>query len=511
MQLNPYSVVVFLCAVLMAAIAGYAWRHRATTGAQMFAIFLFAQIVYTLGYCLELASRSLPLMLVWSRVEYLGIYTFPTFFLLFVIQYTGSASWLTRRKILLFCLVPAILLIAKFTDPWFHLIYATTWVDTAAPVPVLAFTRGPVYYLGGTYTLLMIASGVFLLWYKRRYSSALYRSQATVVSLVALAALIFYIVYLSGVVVVPSLQHLDPFAFSYALWGMILGWALFRFRLFDLTPVARASLVENLPDSVIVLDSQCRIVDTNPAAQALFNWDTPPIGQSAWQVLDGWIQMPSGCPGEDMLRLETRRETNGAVLYYDVLISALREKHGQLAGHLLIIHDITDQKRTEEMLRDLSLVDDLTGLNNRRGFYLLASQLLLTLQRMDLGAILVFADLDDLKQINDTLGHTAGDQALMDAAQILKDSFRTSDLIARLGGDEFIAMAIETQDKTGEAILARIQQKVVTFNLQGSRPYKLSISFGLARCEPGKPGVLETLIHEADQAMYMQKRARVQV
>jgi diguanylate cyclase (GGDEF)-like protein/PAS domain S-box-containing protein len=510
MQLNIYSVIIFFCAVLMAAIAGYAWRHRATPGAQMFAIFLFAQIIYTLGYSLELASLSLPLMLIWSRVEYLGIYTFPTLFLLFVIQYTGSASWLTRRKFVLFCLVPVILLFAKFTDPWFHLIYATTWVDTQAPIPVLAFTRGPVYYLGGTYTLLMIASGVFLLWYKRRYSSPLYRSQATVISLVALAGLIFYFIYLSGVVVVPSLAHLDPFAFSYAVWGSILGWALFRFRLFDLTPVARAALVENLPDAVIVLDSQCRIVDTNPAALMLFGWNSSPIGQPARQALSDWIQLPTGCPADDQIRSQVSREENGETHHYDVRISALRERRGQVGGHLMIIHDITEQKRNEEMLRDLSLVDDLTGLNNRRGFYLLARQLLLTLERMDLGAVVIFADLDSLKRINDTLGHTTGDQAIMDAAQIMRDSFRSSDIIARLSGDEFIGMAVETTEKSGDAILARLQQKTITFNLQSNRPYKLSISFGMARCEPGSPAVLETLIHNADQAMYTQKRARSQ-
>ena len=121
-----------------------------------------------------------------------------------------------------------------------------------------------------------------------------------------------------------------------------------------------------------------------------------------------------------------------------------------------VVADITERKWAEEKLRELSLIDDLTGLYNRRGFLTLASQQLKIAHRLKQGLALFYLDLDRMKWINDTLGHREGDRALIDTASILRNTFRASDIVARIGGDEFIGLSIETSEMNGKMIMDRL-------------------------------------------------------
>jgi PleD family two-component response regulator len=116
-----------------------------------------------------------------------------------------------------------------------------------------------------------------------------------------------------------------------------------------------------------------------------------------------------------------------------------------------------ERHRMQEQIRSLSLVDELTGLYNRRGFLTLASQQLKLAHRLKKRMLLVFADLDGMKRINDTLGHQEGDKALIEIAKILKETFRESDIIARLGGDEFVVLTLEKSVSSDDAITKRLQ------------------------------------------------------
>lgn len=171
--------------------------------------------------------------------------------------------------------------------------------------------------------------------------------------------------------------------------------------------------------------------------------------------------------------------------------------------------DITEQKRAQEELRALSLIDELTNLYNRRGFLTLARQQLKMADRMHRGMFLIFADLDDLKEINDSQGHPAGDQALKDVAKIMKDTFREPDILARIGGDEFVVLAIEgASAANAEVLSARFSDNLTGFNEKGHRPYPLSLSQGVVRLVPGRLTSIEDLLAQADRLMYEKKRLK---
>ncbi len=167
-----------------------------------------------------------------------------------------------------------------------------------------------------------------------------------------------------------------------------------------------------------------------------------------------------------------------------------------------------NRMRTESELRALSLVDDLTGLYNRRGFLTLARQQLKIANRTKKEMVLIYADLDDLKWINDNLGHDEGDRAIRDISLILREAFRESDIIARMGGDEFVALVIDILSGRGESLVERIEGRVYALNAQKERGYQLSVSLGHSLYDPEKPCTVAELLSEADRMMYRNKMAK---
>lgn len=162
-------------------------------------------------------------------------------------------------------------------------------------------------------------------------------------------------------------------------------------------------------------------------------------------------------------------------------------------------------RRNAELLKSLSLVDELTQLHNRRGFFELARQNLKIARREHHSMGLFFIDLNGLKQINDNLGHLAGDEALRDAAGILRQTFRDSDILARIGGDEFVALAHVSRDTN--ALRQRLREHLADFNASRQRPYLLDVSIGTTVVNVTTDDDIESMIARADAAMYEEKRA----
>ncbi|MBD2676526.1 MULTISPECIES: sensor domain-containing diguanylate cyclase [Nostoc] len=193
----------------------------------------------------------------------------------------------------------------------------------------------------------------------------------------------------------------------------------------------------------------------------------------------------------------------------DRQLDALHRLSRQAIAQMELIQEIHNRKQAEIEGRQLSLTDELTGLHNRRGFFLLAEQQLKIAHRMKLLCWVIFIDLDGLKQINDTLGHDVGDALIIDAGRLLKQSFRKSDIVARLGGDEFIVF-ISSYFKDAENIQTHLQTNIANFNQQQNRSYEISMSMGIQRYSPETNMSLEQLIAKSDELMYAHKRLKRQ-
>jgi len=164
--------------------------------------------------------------------------------------------------------------------------------------------------------------------------------------------------------------------------------------------------------------------------------------------------------------------------------------------------------KLQDHLRELSITDELTGLSNRRGFFAFAQQQMKHARRNGERMVLFFADLDDLKGINDTFGHVAGDRALADAARIFVETFRDSDIIARMGGDEFAVILGNAPDSGIENVRNRLEKHLVEYNARREGSFPLTVSMGLAIFDPAKPSTVDDLIKQADERMYEEKMRR---
>ena len=199
---------------------------------------------------------------------------------------------------------------------------------------------------------------------------------------------------------------------------------------------------------------------------------------------------------------------DGSIIDVSLNVSAIRDKNGNITHSRSIWHDITERKKQEEIIRALSITDQLTGLYNRRGFMTLGEQQLRVAERTKSGVLILFADLDGLKQINDKLGHKSGDEAINETAQALKEVFRNMDIVARMGGDEFAVLTTETSGEYADIIKNRIQHKLDILNLPTDRQYNLSLSIGVVYHPPPPPNSLDGLLSSADTLMYEQKQRK---
>jgi diguanylate cyclase (GGDEF)-like protein/PAS domain S-box-containing protein len=196
---------------------------------------------------------------------------------------------------------------------------------------------------------------------------------------------------------------------------------------------------------------------------------------------------------------------DGSLKYIKARGLVIRDTEGKLIRAIGINWDITEQKNLEENLRNLSLTDDLTGLYNRRGFFMMGEPLLKLAKRYQMSVFLLYADMDKFKEINDVLGHKEGDQAIIDTANIFKATFRETDIVARIGGDEFVVIFMTGKREDADIVTARFKEHVMAHNKKNHRAYKLSISTGMSCWDPRDTRSIDDLLNQAEKLMYEEK------
>jgi diguanylate cyclase (GGDEF)-like protein/PAS domain S-box-containing protein len=203
---------------------------------------------------------------------------------------------------------------------------------------------------------------------------------------------------------------------------------------------------------------------------------------------------------------EYKSERDGK--YFLQTFSPMNDSDGNIIAVNVISKNITRLKEVEEKLRALSFTDELTGLYNRRGFFALAEQQIKLAGRDNRERFLISADFDNLKAINDNMGHNTGDMALIETSVVLKESFRDTDIIARIGGDEFAVLLIGNSPVKMDKIINRLRSNMNLNNNRKKREYKLSLSIGSVLYNPEKPNLVDGLLSMADKLMYEEKKQK---
>lgn len=296
----------------------------------------------------------------------------------------------------------------------------------------------------------------------------------------------------------------------------------------DITPRKRAEeeirrltdfnrdIVETMLDGLVISDAEGVIKFVNPPAAQM-------LGYTPFEMIGRHSDLIIPEDQRDLVRRADERRLRGRADRYEldlqkksgerlsVLVSGVpRTEDGRFAGTLGVFSDISERKNLEREIRELSLRDELTKLLNRRGFFEIAPQTIKYAERLKKRLVLLYADVDDFKDVNDRLGHQEGDRILVDIGLVIKKAFREYDLVARFGGDEFVILAMESSRATPRSLRERLEERVDLYNgrTKADRGYRVALSIGVAIWDPEFPAPLEDLISQADARMYEDKNAR---
>lgn len=294
-------------------------------------------------------------------------------------------------------------------------------------------------------------------------------------------------------------------------------------------------LLEHLPVGVYQTTPDGRIIESNQALAELLGYGHPE-DLSDKDVKQFYVHQQDrvehlGKLDESLTHyyeFELKRR-DGDVILVRAYPRAVKGKDGKVEYYSGVLVDITEQRQAKEnlqealeelessnqerekmifRLKNLSLLDDLTGLYNRRGFFSAADDQMQGARDKGIKIYFLFMDLDNLKWINDSFGHQIGDQALVSFAELLNKALRRSDIKGRLGGDEFAILARQTTDDVVEIMVARLQANIQRFNEHKEHPFHLAVSIGISIFDPLEPCSIDELIAQADKLMYEQKQIK---
>lgn len=348
LYLLPY-LISFLISL---SVALYAWQRRSVPGARPFALVAASQAAWTFGYLFELNSETLAGKIFWDDIQYIAAFLWPLAFLAFALAYTRRPfrhpfrSWtLLSLPFVLFC---GLLL----TDRFHGLVRPSASLVSGEPFAALTYDFTTAVWLISSYAYALSFIALYLLLATFIRAQSLYRRQMFFVVMGTLIPLLGIMLTLFGVTF--TFQR-DTTPLTFAVSNLLIAWGLFRYRLFDIVPVARDAVFDGMSDFVLVLDGNNRLVDINPAAERALGWPAKRlIGQPAADVLATWGDLISEFQGETSLKTEIQMEYQGEAHILALRITPLHRDDQRGHGRIIVARDVTERKRAEQALQERS-------------------------------------------------------------------------------------------------------------------------------------------------------------
>jgi signal transduction histidine kinase len=375
-RLLLYTVLLAIAGLTSGILAAFMWHRRPGAGARFFALTMTAVSFWATTDLLAQLSDGLATKLFWSKATYLGIVLVPIGWIGFVLSYTGRNRLLTTRNLAVLSIHPLLTLIFVWINP-FGLFYREVGLDRSGVVPMLDLEKGPAFWFHTIYAYAVLIAGLYLFLRSRLRGPRVYQRQA---AFVMISVMVPWVANAVSIFELVPLGHLDLTPFAFTISGVAIAWGVLRHRLFDLMPLARDAVMESLSQGLIVLDRQDRVVDINPAAEAMADVERRAVlGRRVSDVLPVYGEvishydnlnevheevLVSRPPQHQAYAEETSEEATSSeaaspeaasseaasLRVYEVRVHPLRDDPGVLTGRLLVVQDITEYKRSETVL-----------------------------------------------------------------------------------------------------------------------------------------------------------------
>ncbi len=350
----PFQYTLFVvCAPLTALIslgmAAYARRTSPSPETSTLTWLIGAIAGWLVFNTVEVVDPTENGTVFWSKVSYGFIAFSPVLWLAFALQYTGQRKWLARSRFWVFGSIPLLTTFLGWTNDWHFLLWTEYRFAPVNGMLALNVGHGPWFWVHAVWSYSLVFLGAALIVRQYFKSFTLYRQQSLWMVLGAITPVLVNAVYIFRLIP-PLKKDYTPLSFALASLAFLVG--IFRYRLFDLKPVAREAVIDSMTDAMLVIDRQDRIIDLNPAAQSLLCLPAGKvIGQTAAEVFHPWQDLVERIRDKLEGRAEIVLERNAACQYYDLRVSPLADQRGQAAGRLIVLRDITGRKEAEAALR----------------------------------------------------------------------------------------------------------------------------------------------------------------
>jgi len=340
-----YTIGNLIGAMITVGLAGYAWRNRDSPAATALAVLTTGGCVWPASVVIQNASSTYLISRIGIQLAYVGITVSVTGWLAFSFALSHREEWLNRKIVALLAIDPILINTLGATNDLHHLFWAEIG---PAPETIngVTSTFGPFFWVHTVYMYLLLAAGTVLLLEHVLRSRNVYRWQAIAVLVAVAGPWTGSIVFLTGIVPV----DFGPMGFVVA--GVTLSWAIFRYRLTDLAPVARDRVVETIGDPVFVLDSDERVVDINAAGRQHFGSEEEDevIGNLAREAFAEHAVLFDRYQDVDSTEDEIELVVDSEPKKYEIEISPVYSAGDRLVGRLFLLHDITEQKHRQREL-----------------------------------------------------------------------------------------------------------------------------------------------------------------
>jgi len=367
-QLVPYAIPLFVGAALLIFTAFFALSRGSTSAGTFLAISNILLAVYVVGYAMELGQSTISGVLFWAKIGHLGLAPAPVAWFLLILAYTDRRKLISLFNILLLMTIPIITIIFTWTNQIHEWMWKDLHFQEGVAVKTAVFTPGPWYWVNVIYINLLILFAIGLLIRTFLRLPKLFRRQIIVLSIGLVAPVAVYFINLIALTSGVPLPGVNWQAYAFIFTALIISLGVLNYQLFDIGPVARDAIFDDMDESVIVIDKRMRIIDINPAAEKTFNCSrTQVIGQTIEELS---VAGEKGILNKFFNSSKSRDDIVIDGLVFDASLSQLARKRGQSNGWLFVMRDISKRRQMEEeqkkLIADLqeaySKVKTLSGL-----------------------------------------------------------------------------------------------------------------------------------------------------
>ncbi|MGD9780191.1 histidine kinase N-terminal 7TM domain-containing protein [Methanomethylovorans sp.] len=353
MYFNVYSIPLFISCIIVCILLYYIKDYKKTPGSKYIPLLLSSIAFYSFFYALEISSTDLQTLMLFYKLEYIGISFVPLFFLLFIMSYSGKKNILPMPLMAFFLGISITTILVVFTTEHHTLFHRIYYINYDGLFPVLDYGPGIWYWVHFSYTILCTILGLILLFSMLPGTLPVFRKQIAIVILGSSIPLSTLLIHLAGM----APWGIDPSPFSLTLSAIIIFIGFTRYKLFNLTPLARSLLFENLPESVIVFDTKQRILDYNNSAINDRYIKPKDVGMHVSELPEPWCDLlKRKTDATEKKNIEIGEEIEGFPFWFNVTFLPLHDKRGNIMGQMVIIRDITSIKNLEESLLQAKVV-----------------------------------------------------------------------------------------------------------------------------------------------------------